>query len=330
MSSTPIVNLSKGEMGPQLRGRIDAGQYAAGVKRARNVIVQRYGGMAARTGFRVIGKLSDQDAPARLVPFQYSIDQAYMLGMQQADAIAMAFGGFVLEEDLKITGATLTDPVVLTIPFHAYALGDRLYISGLTGATALNGRIATVTGVPSASTVTVDIDGTDVDALTDSTGTLRSEAPPPPPPPPPAPTPTPTPPEPPATGGGGGSGGGLCVTEDMLVLMADDRHKRAGDMRPGDMVRTMHETTMVSGVFRVSHVEKAWSDDIWNVDGLLATGEHRTRRSGKWVKHHDIGKMCDDGAVIVKITVEDAHTYFNVVDGNIVLSHNIKNYESQI
>lgn len=319
MSSTPLLNFSKGEIAPQLYGRIDIGQYSAALKRAVNVIVQPYGGVAARPGFRVIGEVDDFDQPSRLVPFQFSTEQQYALAFGQATARPLAFGGFVLEEDLKITGATATNPVQLTIALHGYAAGDRLYVRGLTGMPELNNRQVKVTRVVDASTVEIDVDGAGYGALIDSTGIVRT-TPAPTPAPAPTPTPTPTPTPPPDTGGGGGSGGSLCVTEDAMILMSDGTEKPAGEVRVGDYVRTFHEGTMTPGDYRVSHAEKAWSDDIWNVDGLRATGNHRTRRGGKWVEHHDIGVMEDEGATIVKLTVESAHTYLS----NGVLSHNIK------
>lgn len=202
---TPVLNFSKGEIGPQLYARIDANQYAAGAKRMRNVIAQRYGGAAARPGFRLVAPLEDQSKPARLIPFQYSIEQAYVLAMQQATAAPLAFGGRVLEQNTKITGATQTNPMTVTAPLHGYGIGDRVFFSGIAGMTELNGRQGVVTSVPDANTFTVDIDARTYSAFISSDGTLNV-APPPPPPPTPTPAPTPTPSPPPSTGGGGGTG----------------------------------------------------------------------------------------------------------------------------
>lgn len=203
---TPVLNFSKGELGPQLYARIDAGQYAAGAKRMRNVIAMRYGGAAARPGFRLVAPLEDQDKPARLVPFQYSIEQAYVLGFQQATAAPLAFGGRVLEQNTKITAAQQTNPLRVTAPLHGYAVSDRVFFSGITGMTQLNGRQGRVTAVIDASTFEVDIDARGYGAFSGSDGTLNV-APPPPPTPTPTPAPTPTPTPPPSTGGGGGTGG---------------------------------------------------------------------------------------------------------------------------
>lgn len=208
MTSTPLVVFSKGEIAPALYGRIDIGQRNASLKRARNVIVQRYGGIAARPGFRVVGELDSSTAPAALIPFQYSIDQAYMLGLQQAIARPLAFGGFVLEENQKILSATIDAEAVLEIAYHGLVAGDRIYIDGVEGMTEINRRFATVLEAIDADHVRVDIDTRQMSDFVSSTGTQRaSPAPAPTPTPTPSPTPTPTPP--PTTGGGGGTGGNL-------------------------------------------------------------------------------------------------------------------------
>lgn len=208
MPTTPILNFSKGELGPQLYGRIDASQYAAAGKRMRNVIAQRYGGAAARPGFRLIGKLDDQDQPVKLVPFQFSIDQAYVIGMQQAKARLLAFGGFVLEQNTKITAISQASAAVVIAPFHGLAVGDRVFFSGITGMVEVNGRQGTVQSVSGTDGFTVDIDTRSFGAFTGSDGT-SNVAPPPAPTPTPSPAPTPTPTPPPETGGGGGSGGDI-------------------------------------------------------------------------------------------------------------------------
>lgn len=194
-----ITNFSRGEFGPELYGRVDVPQYSAGARRLRNFIIQRYGGVAFRPGMRIVHEVDDVTKDYRLLPFSYSIDQTYVLLLGDSKMRVLANGGAVLEEDLKILGATLANPCVLNIPFHALSVGDRVYIDGLTGMPQLNGREAKVTAVPDASNVAININSSAFAALTDSTGITRSaapaapptpEAPPAAPPPPPAPPPT--------------------------------------------------------------------------------------------------------------------------------------------
>lgn len=197
MTRAVLANFSKGEIAPLLYGRIDTAQYAAGLKVARNFLVQKYGGVTFRSGTRLVGVWDDPTVQHKLVPFQFSIDQSYVLVMGQGMMRPVAEGGFVTEQNTKITGIVLGATTTLTIPFHGYAVGDRIYFSGITGTVELNGRDGYVTGVPDANHVVVGINSTGMTAFVASDGTLNAGAPPAPPAPPvvPAVVPEPDPPE---------------------------------------------------------------------------------------------------------------------------------------
>jgi len=126
-------------------------------------------------------------------------------------------------------------------------------------------------------------------------------------------------------GGGGGGGGGYCVTTDTLVLMADGSEKPAGELEPGDMVRTQHELTLAWGDFEVIAVEVV-EDDVFAADigirRMRATAGHLMWIGGAWVRMDAIGVPAGR-ADVVKITVDDAHTYW----ANGILNHNIKKDE---
>jgi hypothetical protein len=210
MSRVPIVNFSKGELGPQLYSRIDADQYSASAKRIENWIIQRYGGLSFRPGFRLVGEADDLETKVRYVPFQFSIDQAYILALSDLNMRLLALGGFVVEEDLKVL-STSPDGLttILEIPFHDFSVGERGYISGISGETRFNLRFVEVLEVIDADHIRVDIDSSTFGAVTDSTGIVRSGAPAPAPAPPAPPPPAPTPPPPAPTGGGGGTGSSI-------------------------------------------------------------------------------------------------------------------------
>lgn len=203
-STVPVVNFTKGEFCPELFSRIDTGQYGAGAKSLLNVIIQQQGGVRSRPGTRIIGRLDSQEDEARLIPFQYSSDQSYVLAFQQASMRVMALGGFVTEDDLKIVAMTKANPCVIEVPFHAFSVGDRLYFTGNTGVPELNDREIEVLAVIDADHVSVNVDSTGFADLTDSTGEVRVAAPAPPPAPPPVDPPA-DPDTPPGTGGGGGA-----------------------------------------------------------------------------------------------------------------------------
>lgn len=204
MAKLALPNFSKGEISPDLYGRIDTAQYNAGLKLARNFLVQKYGGVTFRSGSRFVGKVDDPTSAVRLIPFQFSISQSYVMVMQQGQMRPVALGGFVLEQNTQITAITKALNAQLTIPFHGYAVGDRVFLSGIEGMIEMNGRFATVLTVPDGNNITVDIDSRAFSTFTLSDGTLNVAPPPPPPAPPVVPPPV-DPDPPPDTGGGGGN-----------------------------------------------------------------------------------------------------------------------------
>jgi len=199
MPRLAITNFSKGEFAPELYGRVDIPQYGAGAKEARNFLIQRYGGLQFRPGFRFAGEVDDKTKNYALMAFQYSIDQAYILLNGDEQTRFLADGGFVVEDNLKIVSATQAAQITIEVPYHDYAVGDRGWIDGIEGMVELNNRFATVVAVPDANHVTLDIDSSTFAALTNSTGIVRTGAPPAPPAPEPPPAAPPAPPAPPET-----------------------------------------------------------------------------------------------------------------------------------
>lgn len=203
MPRQTVTNFSRGEFGPQLYGRVDVPQYSAGAKQIINWIIQRYGGIAFRPGFRFVGEVRDPTKTHRYVPFVYSIEQAYVLVLEDSRMNVLANGGFVTYDNLKIISITPGATTILEIPFHDMPVGGRIYIDGVVGATGLNGRFATILSVPDANHIEVDINSTTFAAFYSSDGITRT-GPPVAPPAPEAPPPAPPAPEaPPSTGGPG-------------------------------------------------------------------------------------------------------------------------------
>ncbi len=201
-------NFSRGEIGPELRGRFDVDAYAAGVEQATNVIVMKYGGLTKRPGTRLVAEVIDDSEPTRIIPFQFSLTQTYALELGQGYMSPCALGGRILEEELAITAITNSTTAQVTAAFHEYVAGDLAYIVGVAGEIGdlLNGRAWPVLSVINANNFTIDADTLGLAAFTVATGGItRVGAPPPPPPPPPVPPPPPPPP-PPSYGGGGGGG----------------------------------------------------------------------------------------------------------------------------
>ncbi|WP_025290871.1 hypothetical protein [Sphingomonas sanxanigenens] len=316
------VNFSKGEIAPQLYGRFDVEAYAAALKRARNMIVMKYGGITKRPGTRLVAEVLDATRPVRLVPFQFSLTQTYALEFGHGYIRPCAAGGAVVAEELRLADVSNEPQARLTAYFHGYAEGDHVYLTGISGSIGerLNGRFWRVVEVVDADRFIIDADTSALDVFAGATGGIDRTAPPVPAPeaptvPPPAPQP-----QPPRTGGGGG---GFCVAADTMILMADGSERVALALNAGDRVMTRHEVAMEWGVYPVAAVEVVEAEVMAAAIAgrrLVATPGHRVWTPARgWHEMRTIGTPAGR-ALVVKIMVEHAHTYVS----NGVLSHNIK------
>jgi hypothetical protein len=78
------TNFSTGELDPLLRSRVDLAQYNNALAKATNVVVQPQGGIRRRPGLKYMAELPNSSTPSaangvRLVPFEFSVDDSYML-----------------------------------------------------------------------------------------------------------------------------------------------------------------------------------------------------------------------------------------------------------
>jgi len=203
---TAQPNFSRGEIAPDLYGRFDADMYAAGVKKARNVLILKYGGLTKRPGTQLVAEVIDPSEPTRLVPFQFSLTQTYALEMGQGYMSPCAFGGRLLETELAITDITNAAQAQVTVAYHALVEGDLFYITGVAGEMGdlLNGRAWPVVSVVDADNFTIDVDTTGVAAFTTCEGGITRTEAPTVPTPPAVPDPVEPDPEPDYFGGAGG------------------------------------------------------------------------------------------------------------------------------
>jgi len=68
-----------GEFAPSLYYRTDLQKYATGCKTLKNFIVHPHGGASNRPGLEFINEIKDSTKKARLTPFEFSIEQAYVI-----------------------------------------------------------------------------------------------------------------------------------------------------------------------------------------------------------------------------------------------------------
>ena len=190
------TNFSKGELAPHLHGRFDVDAYQSAVRRARNVMVLKYGGLTKRPGTHLVAEVLDASKPNRLLPFQFSLTQTYALEFGQGYMSPCANGGRLIETELAITAISNDYFAEITAAYHGYSVGNRIYLTGIEGAIGdlLNGRVWRVTSVIDANTFAINANTSALDAFTSASGgEVRTEAPDPDPDPPTVPDPVPDP-----------------------------------------------------------------------------------------------------------------------------------------
>lgn len=78
--SAPIfTNFTAGELSPRLEGRVDLQKYPNGCKTLHNMIVQKHGPASRRGGFHFASEVKNSAKKTRLLPFEFSATQAYII-----------------------------------------------------------------------------------------------------------------------------------------------------------------------------------------------------------------------------------------------------------
>jgi hypothetical protein len=99
----------------------------------------------------------------RLINFEFSDTQAYVLEFGNNYIRIFKDGGLVTAATTAITAITKANPAVVTSNSHGMSNGDRVYITGVVGMTEVNNREFTVAG---ATTNTFQLSGIDSSAYT--------------------------------------------------------------------------------------------------------------------------------------------------------------------
>lgn len=105
---TPIIqpSFAAGELAPALWSRVDLAKYHVGLRTCRNFLVSPTGGIFNRTGTQFIGEVKDSRRATRLIPFQFSTQQTYVLEFGHQYLRVIKDGGYVLSGGLPYELAT--------------------------------------------------------------------------------------------------------------------------------------------------------------------------------------------------------------------------------
>ena len=143
--SSIITNFRAGAISPRLEGRIDLEKYNQAAKTLQNMIVFPQGGITRRPGTTFAGASKD-GGKVRLINFEFSDEQAYVLEFGTNYIRVYRDGGIVTNATKTITGITAANPAVVTASSHGFNNGDRVFITGVVGMTQVNNLEFTVAG----------------------------------------------------------------------------------------------------------------------------------------------------------------------------------------
>jgi hypothetical protein len=160
--SSIVTNFRAGELSPRLEGRIDLQKYNEAAQTLQNMLVFPQGGTTRRPGTKFAGRSKD-GGKVRLINFEFSDEQAYVLEFGVNYIRFFKDGGILTEAVKNITGITKANPAVVTSNSHGFSNGDRVFISGVVGMTQVNNLEFTVAG---ATTNTFQLSGVNSSAYT--------------------------------------------------------------------------------------------------------------------------------------------------------------------
>lgn len=167
-ASTWASSFNGGELSPRLRARIDIEKYNSGCEQLDNFIPTIQGPAYKRPGFRFVRGVKASANRTVLIPFEFSITQAYILEFGNFYMRVFKDNGQVLEGAKTITGTTNATPVVVTTSAaHGYSTGQEVFIAA-TGKSTLDNRYWTITVL---SGTTFSLDTSTAPGSTSATGT---------------------------------------------------------------------------------------------------------------------------------------------------------------
>lgn len=151
------TNFSSGQMSGDMEGRTDVSFYQNAVKTLTNWLPDIRGGLMTRPGSVFVAEVKDNSAATRLIPFEFSATQAYIIEAGNQYFRFFTQQGRLQEANQNVTGAANNGSglVRITISSHGYSNGDYVAIRNVAGTTEANGDWA-ISGV---TTNTFDLVG---------------------------------------------------------------------------------------------------------------------------------------------------------------------------
>ncbi len=165
------TNFTAGQLSPRLDGRTDLSKYYNGAKQLTNFTIQPHGGATRRPGTRFIHEVKSSSATVRLIPFEFSTVQTYVMEFGNQYIRFYKDKGIITESAKSISAATKANPGVITANAHGYSNGDHVIITSVGGMTELNGKTFIVANKTTNTFELTDVDGTNVNTTSFTTYT---------------------------------------------------------------------------------------------------------------------------------------------------------------
>lgn len=128
---------SGGEWAPSLMGRTDIDKYALSLRKAKNVLIAKYGGVLNRAGTEFIGEVKDSADTTRLLPFQFNTAQAYVLEFGDEVMRPIKDDGQILEAAKNIVDVSTAAQGVIEVTGHGFSNGDHVYFDDAVGGVSI-------------------------------------------------------------------------------------------------------------------------------------------------------------------------------------------------
>lgn len=146
--SATQASFTGGEWSPSLHARVDLAKYATATRTMRNMFPHPHGGCSNRPGFEFLVATKTHAKTSRLVPFQFSVVQSYVLEFGDQYVRFVKDGGQIVSAK-TITGAANNGAGLIRISStaHGFQTGNTVTVASVAGTTEANGTwIVTVIG----------------------------------------------------------------------------------------------------------------------------------------------------------------------------------------
>lgn len=141
-----LRSFAGGEITPELYGRLDLSKFQTGLALAQNFRTLPHGPATRRPGTRYVNNVANDIGVARIIPFAFSADQTMVIELTNGLIRFHTQNGTLVENSKAITGITMANPGVFSVPAHGWAVGDVIYLGDLPDYPLINEQFFHITG----------------------------------------------------------------------------------------------------------------------------------------------------------------------------------------